>query len=1196
MNSTEIRSILRSPYNRENWKNLYRNIFQNKVTFHEEPYQYNVNEDIVESLFQIGYATLDDEYIVALFEVNIKSDVNLLSKKIGLRKIISKYISDDKFNGVLTIFENGSTDYRFTFASKTTKITEDGIEIIETESKRFTYILGENEPCLTPTQRFENLLKKNGKVNLDDIKDAFSVEKLNKEFFNGYKEHYESLCNYFYSIPNKIIFFKNDDKLIRDFVKKFLGRIVFLYFVQKKGWLGVKKGHNWGTGDHLFLSNLFKSYKNKNQFYNKVISKIFFEYLSVDRKDDIVNIFEDKVFRIPYLNGGLFEKEEVDEFEINLEQSFLESLFSFFDRFNFTIYEDDPNEHTVAVDPEMLGHIFENLLEDNKDKGAFYTPKEIVHYMCQESLIEYLTTWFEDNGYEIVSYSSFNKPEQPGLFSENEGRKGQLVFENKSSNKSKIIDRVLIEKLLKKRLTDDDKNLILSHADEFHIALNKVKICDPAIGSGAFPMGLLQEIFISKQTLWNFEHGTLNDFPASDVKLNIIQNSIYGVDIEKGAVDVARLRFWLSLIVDEEEPKSLPNLDYKIVVGNSLVSTFEGEVVEIDWNIKFNNVDSVKKMILDQQNKLYQLEHSQHLYFQSFTNKDSLSKNINKLKLDILINQFNLSKFYFNENNPILGGFIPSDSENKKNDFNKSYINKINSTLEKLESIKRNDNFKLNYFDWRLNFPEIFNDKITDKVGFDILIGNPPYLGEKSNKELFQKINDSHLGIFYKRRMDLFYFFFHLSLNLGKEKSIISFITTNYFLNADGAINIRKDFKSRSNILKLINFNNIQVFESAKGQHNIITLLQKKSKGGRDKMAECIDIIDKTNIGKTDLHNLIDKSNFKIICQEDLYSEENCYINVFSGMSSNNNLDYILDKMKHENSSLSKYFKVESGIQTSLDKISLKHIEKYKNLDLIKGQGVFVLSESEYKSISNISNQNYFKPWYKNSDIKKFTSIINNKKKEYLIYIKDEGVPIKLDKNLSSHFSKYKDILTDIKQNCFSNKWLRKIVEPWLQNGNYFVLFYPRYNELFIGDKIIAPYRSKDNIFSYVTEDWYSSVDVTFLTKRNDELSYKYVLGLLNSKLIYFWLYNRGKRKGEMLELYPRPVSEIPIPVIRKDKQIQFENIIDDIIYNVKENKSIEKLVINLDIMVFKLFNISYEDASLIASLEKTHFDSISIL
>ena len=222
MNSTEIRSILRSPYNRENWKNLYRNIFQNKVTFHEEPYQYNVNEDIVESLFQIGYATLDDEYIVALFEVNIKSDVNLLSKKIGLRKIISKYISDDKFNGVLTIFENGSPDYRFTFASKTTKITEEGIEVVETESKRFTYILGGNEPCLTPTQRFESLFQKNGKINLEDIKDAFSVEKLNKEFFNGYKEHYESLCNYFYSNISKKEIFKNDDKLIRDFVKKFL--------------------------------------------------------------------------------------------------------------------------------------------------------------------------------------------------------------------------------------------------------------------------------------------------------------------------------------------------------------------------------------------------------------------------------------------------------------------------------------------------------------------------------------------------------------------------------------------------------------------------------------------------------------------------------------------------------------------------------------------------------------------------------------------------------------------------------------------------------------------------------------------------------------------------------------------------------------------------------------------------------------
>ena len=830
MNSTEIRSILRSPYNRENWKNLYRNIFQNKVTFHEEPYQYNVNEDIVESLFQIGYATLDDEYIVALFEVNIKTDVNLHSKKIGLRKIISKYISDDKFNGVLTIFENGSSDYRFTFASKITKITEEGIVVSETASKRYTYILGENEPCLTPAQRFDSLLKKNGSINIDDIKDAFSVDKLNKEFFNGYKEHYEIICNFLYSSKYKIDVFDDDDKLIRDFVKKFLGRIVFLYFVQKKGWLGVTDKNNYGTGDHQFLSNLFKSYENKKVFYSNVLSKIFFEYLSVERKNDLVNLIPGNSFRIPYLNGGLFEKELIDDSEINFNESDLESLFNFFDRFNFTIYEDDPNEQTVAVDPEMLGHIFENLLEDNKDKGAFYTPKEIVHYMCQESLIEYLTTWFRNKGYQITGFSSIVLPEEKLIFPVNEGRIGQLILESNSSEQIKSIDRSLIENLLKKTLDDNDKNLVIEHLSEFHTSLDTVKICDPSIGSGAFPMGLLQEIYLTKQTLWNFEFGNLNNFPSSEIKTNIIQNSIYGVDIEKGAVDIARLRFWLSLIVDEDEPKSLPNLDFKIVVGNSLTSLFENELIEIDWDIKFKNVDSIKKLILDQQNKLYQLDHSQHLYFQSYTDKDILSKKIKKLKIDILKNQLQLTKIYFNENNPTLGGFIPTEREIKKNEFNKSYLDKIDYIISKLELLKKDDNSRLNYFDWRLNFPEIFNNKLTENPGFDIVIGNPPYVSAVT------MARDEAIKVYFKEKYplatgsyDLYLLFLLKATQLTSSNGVYTWIIPNKFLIADYAKKTKSELIENFGLKYSINVSNFNVFDGI-GVYPIIIFGSKSQK------------------------------------------------------------------------------------------------------------------------------------------------------------------------------------------------------------------------------------------------------------------------------------------------------------------------------------------------------------------------------
>lgn len=1173
MNSTEIKSILRSPYNRENWKNLYRTIFQNKVTFFEFPHSYNINEEIVESLYQIGYVTLDDEYIVALFEVNIKSNVNLLSKKIGLRKVISKYISDDKFNGVLTIFENGSLDYRFTFASKTTKVTETGIEVSETESKRYTYILGGNEPCLTPSQRFEGLLKKNGSINLDDIKEAFSVDKLNKEFFNGYKEHYELFCDYFYSSKYKSITFKDDEKLIRDFVKKFLGRIVFLYFVQKKGWMGVKFNNDWGTGDHQFLSNLFKHFQEKDKFYSKILSSIFFDFLSVDRKDDVVELYKGYKIRIPYLNGGLFEKDSVDESEINFRESDLFSLFTFFDRFNFTIYEDDPNEHTVAVDPEMLGHIFENLLEDNRDKGAFYTPKEIVHYMCQESLIEYLTTWFKNKGYEVSGFSSIDKPNEQKLFSENEGRIGQLVIESQNFIKKKIIDRLLIEKLLKKKLNDDDKDLIVEYTKEFNSALDSVKICDPAIGSGAFPMGLLQEIFITKQSLWNFEYGNIDNFPSSEIKLNIIQNSIYGVDIEKGAVDIARLRFWLSLIVEEDEPKSLPNLDFKIVVGNSLVSLFDKDLIQIDWDIKFKNVDSIKNLILDQQKNLYQLDHLQHLYFQSFTKKGQLSLQIKKLKIDILVNQLVLTKIHFIENNPTEGGLFPSEKDLVKNQENKSFVENIEYVIEKLEKIRVDDKCELNYFDWRLNFPEIFDSKISNNPGFDIIIANPPYVGVKGNHKIFDVIKKSKLSKFSKGRSELFYFFMHQSLLLGKKNCINTFITTNYYITASDANILRKTLKEETTLLKLLNFNELKLFPSALGQHNIITIF----KNGLDDSGMVKSLSTKRRGLPND--NILTKifdfsdpeteyySNF----HKDIFEGENCYIRIEGVSGGSVSLNSIFEKI-NTIQTLGDICYVRQGLRTGIDKITDNHIEKF-NFNGIKGEGVFILNESELNEKSIDKSDKLIKPLFKNSDIEKYISKCNPKK--YLIYT-DNSITLNELKlkhtSIYNHLIKFKDLITKIRSQ--NNE----------DSQNWFMLDRPRESWIFENEKIVVPQRSKTNTFGFNSVLWYSSADVYYIKSKSDKFLLKYLLGLLNSKLFFIWISNKGKRKGDMLELYQQPLSEIPIKNVEMGIQFSISNFVDSIIYLKSDNKDSSYLEKKLDIIFYKIYNLSYNEVKIIDS------------
>ena len=260
--------------------------------------------------------------------------------------------------------------------------------------------------------------------------------------------------------------------------------------------------------------------------------------------------------RVPYLNGGLFDKDISAEVDFDFPADYFKSLFDFFEQYNFTIDENDPYDSEVGIDPEMLGHIFENLLEENREKGTFYTPKEIVQYMCQQSLLQYLRT---------------HLPE---------------CIED-DSPATKALERFIIHTHIEDR--NDKKSFIVRSAKRIETLLDTVKICDPAIGSGAFPMGMLQQIFKARMAL----DLTLD---RAKVKKDIIQKTIHGVDIESGAVDIARLRFWLALVVDEDMPQPLPNLDYKIMQGNSLFEKFE--TIDLKFEAKKYEVKLVKDVDL----------------------------------------------------------------------------------------------------------------------------------------------------------------------------------------------------------------------------------------------------------------------------------------------------------------------------------------------------------------------------------------------------------------------------------------------------------------------------------------------------------------------------------------------------------------------------------------------------------------------
>lgn len=735
MNYDQIHSLFKQRYNQSSWKQFLTEAFAKTRLLASPEILTGIDANVASQVQKLGFITLDENGIerqIAVYEVTLAEGIILERNRVGLRNLLRKYWKD--IDAAFIVYHlPGVPNWRFTYVSELAGYNPEGDYVkIKTEPKRYTYVLGEGESTRTAAERFTTIANKGSKTTLDDVKEAFSVEKLSKAFFDEYTKHYDIFCDFMVSKPNILqTIFNGDKKAIRDFNKKFLGRIVFLYFIQKKGWLGVPLKEDWGNGDFNFLTKQFDNFRNKDHFYKDFLSILFFETLNTKRKEDIFN-FDNAQFilknsslvKIPFLSGGLFDEDDKKQRGIIFPANLIKSLFDFFNQYNFTIYEDSPNDHTVAVDPEMLGHIFENLLEDNKDKGAFYTPKEIVHYMCQESLIEYLTTWFVNKGYEVLGYIGFDRPNQPKLFSVNEGRKGQLIMEANIKGISKQIDRLLIEKLLKKKLDDDDKKLIKKHSAEFNIALDTVKICDPAIGSGAFPMGLLHEIFTAKQTLHTFEHGNTKTFDASAVKLNIIQNSIYGVDIEKGAVDIARLRFWLSLIVDENKPQALPNLDYKIVVGNSLVSKLGDDIIDIDWTLNETSHGLFGADLAKQKGELLKkISKEQKEFFKPNSDKKKLAAEIRNSKIDLLITQLELIlKTRGIETKPT----GTSKALAKQTEIYLQTISWKNS-IKDLQKLKFKPELPLHFFDWKLDFPEVMNEHISSKTGFDIVIANPPY-------------------------------------------------------------------------------------------------------------------------------------------------------------------------------------------------------------------------------------------------------------------------------------------------------------------------------------------------------------------------------------------------------------------------------------------------------------------------------------
>lgn len=1242
---TIIDKLFENRFNLDNFKDFTSQILNVKLRNRKESESiYTAFLSYINSYHIIGDYEDSDGNKVMIMTTKIKEDKDPVRARVKQREFVAKLLRDWHKDGALVVFYNeNSKNWRMSFVRLSYEFTIKGIEEKITPAKRLSYVVGEDEACKTAKDQFLTLQDLKDSVTLDQLEEIFALEKVTNDFFKEYKNKYLDIKEL---LVNDKVFMdeakKHDsekpESFAEGFAKKLMGQIAFLYFLQKKGWLGIKiapdnldyeqfnRFYNralpeekeiletvydrvdknlyelnyenlakidnitesellarpfinteyfgdWGTGDKKFIRNLFELHKkrdagNDKTFFDDYLEVLFYHNLSKERGE--IQYSSDFNCRIPFLNGGLFDPYGDYDWEhtnFNLNDEVFSNkdntgILDIFDIYNFTINENDSYETEIAVDPEMLGKVFENLLEvsDRKSKGAFYTPREIVRYMTNESIMNYLLTNLE--GKDIT------KEDLEYLFNLGEFTKeyDQQIFEK---------DYIADKKPLTRNIFGMPRSIIV-HAEYIDRLLADVKIVDPACGSGAFPLGLLNEIVRARNILTYYinmteiltEKDEKNYWKRIDkkererslytLKLYSIQNSLHGVDIEPSAIDITKLRLWLSILVDSnnDNVKPLPNLDFNFMIGNSLVDEFEG--------IK--------------------------LFDESLLNDDILEKELGKGKLgkqkallgeetikqDILEDIFSKQAKFFSEKNADRKKKLKDEIENLENGLIRFTL-ESSGKLDKLKEIEKGRKERRKpYFLWKLEFAKVFKEN----GGFDIVIGNPPYIGEDGHKEIFRLVSKTDFGKkYYMGKMDYFYFFFHLGLDMLKNKGILSFITTNYFLTADGAKKLRNDLKLRTISLNLLNFNELKIFETAKGQHNIISILQKNietHKKGISKNFICnAKNLKDNNILKKVLSWTDNNTSYFSIEQNNLYEGAENFLRI-NGVSlkTGTKIDTIINKLMKEKNNLKKICTINQGLISGCDtlqKSTLKKISIPLNTEVKVGDGIYVLDtklprdNTLYKKI-NVEDDKILKPFFKNSDIKKY--IVNEKPQKYVIYI----TSLDFDRHplLLQHLTNFKPVL-------------EKRLETYNESYPWYSLHRAREEKIFLEPKIVTPYRGKTLNFGYTESPWYFRTDVYSITINDkNKYNYKYLLGILNSKLCYIWLYYKGKRKGNVLELFPSSLNKIPIKSINATEQQRIISLVDRIIELKKQDKNTKELENKIDEMVYDLYELTEDEKELI--------------
>ena len=792
------KEVIESRYNRAAWQQLLHDIFHNKVNFWNRPSEVHVSSRLAKQALNLGKISLSDGESIAVYEVELADNVNIERNRRGIRDMLTTDWHNMGYAGAFMFcFRKDESVLRFSYVSETWGFNKQGeYEKISTDTKRYTYLLGEGRGCRTAIEQFKIL--HDSKLTLSDITAAFSVETLTKQFYKDLFEWYQWAVEPTSNItfPNNTTTEDDDRDDIETKIIRMITRIMFVWFIKQKNLVPDR------IFEINFLSTILKDFDpysiSIGNYYNAILQNLFFGTLNRAIKDEDGNtrkfatsskrdiktlyryaemfaISEQEVIEmfaeIPFLNGGLFECLDktrdidgvkqcynFDGFSRN-ELRFADGrykhravvpnnlffepekgLISILNRYNFTIEENSPEEQQVALDPELLGKVFENLLgaynPETKEtarnqSGSFYTPREIVNYMVDESLIAYLG----DNDFT------------------------RSLFRNDFSfEKSKIEE---YKKLAEK--------------------IKTVKILDPACGSGAFPMGLLNRMVEILERI----------SPNEDIynlKLSVIENCLYGSDIQSIAAQITKLRFFISLICDCEKDASkpnfgiptLPNLETKFVSANSLVAKKKKPA---EGNL-FENPE-----IEPTKNELAEIRHK-HFSAKSTSTKHRLREK------DQVVRE-KLAKLLSDDDN-----FAPEEAKQLAawNPYDQNAVSP--------------------FFDpeWMFGVAD----------GFDIVIGNPPYIQLQNNGGELAQLYEGCGYSTFARTGDIYCLFYERGWQLLKKNGHLCYITSNKWMRAGYGEKTRGFFANKTNPMLLIDFAGVKIFESVTVDTNIL-LFSKSS-------------------------------------------------------------------------------------------------------------------------------------------------------------------------------------------------------------------------------------------------------------------------------------------------------------------------------------------------------------------------------